>query len=199
MIRTSNTNTDSISVGIDLGTTSNVICVETNSNSKPKFILDSNGQPYIESIVAYGEDHYTVGKDARFYPSCRIIIDNKRFIGKRYSQVASTVDLNTYAFKIKSDEHDLILYELKATNQYKTHIITPIMVATILLKYVKKQIDRYFGINQPRLYTITVPSYFDSVQRKAIAQAGICIFLCLIIYFIFNFPDFSLFESAWYH
>ena len=172
-----------IHIGIDFGTTKVIITKWENNGSKPEFIKDTNGDIYIESSIAItnGKVSY-VGQQASDYPESRKIIDNKRFIGRTFSSIPSDINFSKYAYDIKKGSNDTIYYELPKTDEYDPCIITPLEVASVQMKYIKQQIDRVCGQTN-KTFTITVPAYFDSEQKKATVQAGNFVFM-LISFFM---------------
>lgn len=175
-----------ISVGIDFGTTKSEIVFWKNPSTRPEIIKDTFGDTHIQSSIAIlNGKEYIVGKNADNYPDSRKIIDNKRFIGRRFSEIPSTIHISKYPFHIKQGLNDSIYYVLPAFGQFTERSITPIEIATINLQYLMMQIIRVLG-HKPKNYTITVPAYFDSQQKKATLQAGL---FSNILLFLFQFSE----------
>ena len=162
-----------ISVGIDLGTMYSTIYIEYNDNEcEPTPITDSNGLTTIPSIVYFGKKTIIVGKDATYYPTTRCIIDNKRFLGRKWSEIVGKIQIKHYNFLIKEGAYDDILYQINATNDLPMVITTPLQVAVEMFKYFKSIIEMHIGQNTRINCTIGVPAYFNSNQREATVTAG---------------------------
>ena len=85
-------------VGIDLGTTNSVIAV--TEGGKPAVIANAEGSRTTPSVVAFSESgERLVGQLARrqaILNSKGTISSAKRFIGRRYEEVASEKDAVTF-------------------------------------------------------------------------------------------------------
>ncbi len=154
-------------IGIDLGTTNS--CVAVMDNGKYKVIENSEGDRTTPSVVAYTKDNeILVGQPAK-----RQSITNpkntffaiKRLIGRKFNDVEVQKDVKIMPYKIVSSDNGDAWIEL---NNNK---IAPPQVSAEILKKMKKTAEDYLGfsINEA---VITVPAYFNDVQRQATKDAG---------------------------
>ncbi len=154
-------------IGIDLGTTNS--CVAVMEGNKPKVIENSEGDRTTPSIVAYTQDNeILVGQPAK-----RQSITNpkntffaiKRLIGRKFTDSEVQKDVNIMPYKIVSSSNGDAWVEL---NNNK---IAPPQISAEILKKMKKTAEDYLGykINEA---VITVPAYFNDVQRQATKDAG---------------------------
>lgn len=85
-------------VGIDLGTTNSVVAVM--EGSKPAVIVNAEGSRTTPSVVAFKEDgERLMGQVARRQSVLNpenTLYSAKRFIGRRYSEVAGERSLTPY-------------------------------------------------------------------------------------------------------
>lgn len=169
-----NTNKKSVAIGIDFGTTCSSIFIEKISDITPEQIEGTQGDYYVQSIVFVGENgEIIVGKAANQYATNRIIIDNKRFLGQKYSTIRSNIDVTRYPYQIVPGPDDSILYKLQNTfDPSKSTTISPFAIATEILKYIKEIIDDRLRTDEPRIVIITVPCYFNSCQKQSTLGAG---------------------------
>src|SRR5580692_10054350 len=84
-------------IGIDLGTTNS--CVAVMEGGQPKVIASAEGSRTTPSIVAFKGDERLVGIPAKRQAVTNpenTIVSAKRFIGRKYEEVASETKLVPY-------------------------------------------------------------------------------------------------------
>ncbi len=152
-------------IGIDLGTTNSVVSVL--EGGEPTVIANAEGSRTTPSVVAFTKDgERLVGAAAKRQAVTNpenTVFSIKRFMGRRYEEVASEEKLVPYKVA-KSSSGDC---EVKAAN--KTY--RPPEISAMLLKKLKEDAEAYLG-EEVTQAVITVPAYFNDAQRQATKDAG---------------------------
>ncbi len=152
-------------VGIDLGTTNSVVAV--TEGREAKVIPNQEGSRITPSVVAWDErGEVLVGQIAKRQAVVNptgTIYSAKRFIGRRYDEVADEIKRVPFAV-VKAPNGDAV-FEVRG----KT--ISPQQVSSHVLAKLKKAAEEYLGENV-RDAVITVPAYFNDSQRQATKDAG---------------------------
>lgn len=131
-----------VSIGIDLGTTHSVVSWYNPELKKSIILSDPNGVYIIPSVVQILENGTTVVGE--FGPPEKTISLSKRFIGKEKEYTAMVND--------------------------KLMTFSPIDINAIILKYLMEVIE-YHGLEYTEV-VITVPAYFNHIQRNCILKAA---------------------------
>ncbi|BFI91160.1 molecular chaperone DnaK [Enterobacterales bacterium endosymbiont of Anomoneura mori] len=154
-------------IGIDLGTTNS--CVAIMENNKAHVIENSEGERTTPSIIAYTQDNkILVGQPAK-----RQSITNpkntffaiKRLIGRRFDDKEIKRDQKNMPFDIISSENGDVWLKIKNKK------IAPPQISAEILKKMKKTAEDYLGEKIDKA-VITVPAYFNDLQRQATKDAG---------------------------
>ena len=151
-------------LGIDLGTTNSAVAVIETGN--PEVITNAEGARTTPSVVAFKGEERLVGQIAKRQAALNpenTFYSVKRFMGRRFSEVA--------------DERTLVPYKVVAGNddavrfQVNNNMISPEEISALVLKKMVEDASRYLGekINN---VVITVPAYFNDAQRQATKDAG---------------------------
>ncbi len=152
-------------IGIDLGTTNSVVSVL--EGGEPTVIVNAEGSRTTPSVVAFAKDgERLVGASAKRQAVTNpenTIFSIKRFMGRRYEEVAEEEKLVPYKIT-KSSSGDC---EVKVTD--KTY--RPPEISAMLLKKLKEDAEAYLGEKVTQA-VITVPAYFNDAQRQATKDAG---------------------------
>ena len=151
-------------IGIDLGTTNSVVA--TLEGDKPVVILNSEGSNRTPSVVAFLDNgEMLVGemalRQAAANPT-RTISAVKRLMGRFYSDLEE--DELSRSFKI-ADHNDEILIEVDGKGY------TPPQLSSLVLAKLKATAESHLGAQVTKA-VITVPAYFDDLQREATIEAG---------------------------
>ncbi|KAF1953766.1 heat shock protein 70 [Byssothecium circinans] len=156
-------------IGIDLGTTYS--CVGIMKNGKVEIITNDQGNRITPSWVAFTDEERLVGDAAKNqYASNphRTIFDQKRLIGRKFSEKEVQNDIKHFPFgvvnkngqpRIKVDVH----------NEEKT--FTPEEISAMILGKMKEVAESYLGETVHNA-VVTVPAYFNDAQRAATKDAG---------------------------
>ncbi|GAA5188302.1 molecular chaperone DnaK [Rugosimonospora acidiphila] len=151
-------------VGIDLGTTNSVISLVEGGS--PMVIVSAEGSRTTPSVVAFTDGERLVGQLARRQAILNpggTAFSAKRFVGRRYEEISE--ESQTVAFTVVPGPEGMARFDIHG-DQYAPEEIS----AQILGKLVEDA-SRYLG-EQVTQAVITVPAYFNDVQRAATKEAG---------------------------
>ncbi|MCD4706722.1 MAG: molecular chaperone DnaK [Candidatus Sabulitectum sp.] len=152
-------------IGIDLGTTNS--CIAFSDGGHPTVIQSKSGSRVMPSVVAFSaKGERLVGLVAR-----RQAITNpkntvnsiKRLMGRRYAEVAGHINDVSYEI-VENDNGD-------AAVRIMDRIYTPPEISAIILQQLKLTAEEFLG-EEVTDAVITVPAYFNEVQRQATKAAG---------------------------
>jgi molecular chaperone DnaK len=153
------------SVGIDLGTTNSVVAVM--EGGKPTVIANTEGMRTTPSVVAWSKTgERLVGQLARRQAVVNpqnTVYSIKRFIGRRFDEVA--------------DERSMVSYKVKESSEGGCKVgigdkdYTPEEISAMILRKLKEDAEKYLG-EKVSSAVITVPAYFNDSQRQSTKNAG---------------------------
>src|ERR1700716_2847574 len=151
-------------IGIDLGTTNSVVAVM--EGGEPKVIPNAEGGRTTPSVVAFTKtSEILVGQVAKRQAITNpenTIYSIKRFMGRRYDEVAE--ELKMVPYKVERDGDNVVIVA-----QGKK--FTPPEISAMILQKLKKAAEDYLGEKVTEA-VITVPAYFNDAQRQATKDAG---------------------------
>jgi len=154
-------------VGIDLGTTNSVIAVM--EGGEPVVIPNSEGSRTTPSVVAFTKSgERLVGQLARRQAAVNpenTVYSIKRFMGRKYGEVASERKIVPYEVKPGKDDRVVV----RVPNADKE--FTPEEISAMILQKLKSDAEAYLG-EKVTDAVITVPAYFNDSQRQATKNAG---------------------------
>jgi molecular chaperone DnaK len=154
-------------VGIDLGTTNSVIAVM--EGGEPVVIPNSEGSRTTPSVVAFTKSgERLVGNLARRQAAVNpenTVYSIKRFMGRKFSEVASERTIVPY--EVKPGKDDRAVVKIPNTNKE----FTPEEISAMILQKLKTDAEAYLG-EKVTDAVITVPAYFNDAQRQATKNAG---------------------------
>ncbi len=154
-------------IGIDLGTTNSLVAYI--KDGVPVTVKnEEQSSSLLPSIVHFGKENAILVGDAA---KERIVTDPantvysvKRLMGKSFGDVAEFKQYFGYQV-IDEDTESLVKIRVK------DRFYSPIALSAIILKELKKRIET--NLNQTvNKAVITVPAYFNDVQRQATRDAG---------------------------
>jgi molecular chaperone DnaK len=152
-------------VGIDLGTTNSVVAVM--EGGKPVVVHNSEGARTTPSVVAYTkEGERLVGQLAKRQSVLNpegTIFSAKRFVGRKYSEVSSEIEIVPY--KVESGSNDAVRFNIRGKH------VAPEEISAQVLRKLVDDASNYLG-EKIRQAVITVPAYFNDAQRQATRDAG---------------------------
>ncbi|MCK5785641.1 MAG: molecular chaperone DnaK [Candidatus Sabulitectum sp.] len=152
-------------IGIDLGTTNS--CIAFSDGGHPTVIQSKSGSRVMPSVVAFSaKGERLVGLVAR-----RQAITNpkntvgsiKRLMGRRYSEIADHI--NDVSYEIVENTNG------DAAVKILDKIYTPPEISAIILQQLKATAEEFLG-EEVTDAVITVPAYFNEIQRQATKAAG---------------------------
>ena len=152
-------------IGIDLGTTNSVVSIIEGKD--PIVISNEEGGRTTPSVVAWNDQgEILVGQIAKRQSVTNpegTVSSVKRFIGRRFSEVAEEISM--VSFKVVEGKNGDAQIEINGKR-----LSPPEISAKVLMK-LKKSAEEYLG--QPVTdAVITVPAYFNDAQRQATKDAG---------------------------
>ncbi|MDD3120587.1 MAG: molecular chaperone DnaK [Candidatus Gracilibacteria bacterium] len=151
-------------IGIDLGTTNS--CVAFMEGGTPKVIPNAEGNRTTPSIVASKNGETLVGAPAKrqsVVNPMQTIFSSKRFIGRRFSEVANEIKM--VPFKVVEGPNGECLIEFEGKN------VRPEEISAKVLEKLKEDAEKFLGQKVTEAI-ITVPAYFNDSQRQATINAG---------------------------
>ncbi|MEA5075137.1 MAG: molecular chaperone DnaK [Coriobacteriia bacterium] len=152
-------------IGIDLGTTNSAVAVL--EGGEPTIIVNAEGDRTTPSVVAFRKDgERIVGKAAKNQAVTNpenTITSIKRFIGRKYEETTS--ERGTIAYKAEKGKDGRTVVDIEGKHY------TPEEISAMVLQKLKADAEAYLG--QPVTEAvITVPAYFNDMQRQATKDAG---------------------------
>lgn len=155
-------------IGIDLGTTNSAVAIVEGKT--PKILENEEGGRTTPSVVALTKDgrklvglaakrQALVNPENTFYAT-------KRFIGRKYTDDRIQASLNNIPFRMTPNHNGDACV---ATDSGK--IITPVEIASDILQKLKQIADTHCS-EPTKQAVVTVPAYFDDLQRQATKLAG---------------------------
>ncbi|MBU6325473.1 MAG: Fe-S protein assembly chaperone HscA, partial [Bacteroidetes bacterium] len=155
-----------IIIGIDLGTTNSLVALCQGDHRNPVCLDDSSGV-IVPSVVYLGHGKMLVGKEAKTYLLTEpehTIYSVKRLLGRSYKDLRERDAY--FGYRIVEDEAaDQVRIESNGT------YFSPVELSAAILSEVKLRAEKALGATV-RKAVITVPAYFDDLQRQATREAG---------------------------
>jgi heat shock protein 1/8 len=164
------TDTEQLSIGIDLGTTYS--CVAAWLNNHVEIIPNDQGNRTTPSYVAFTETERLIGDGAKMQIGrnpMNTIFDAKRFIGRRFDDETVKKDMTLMPVKITADSNNKPKFDIEAYGEQKSFY--PEEISAMLLTKLKQTAEDYLG-KPVKNAVITVPAYFNDAQRQATKDAG---------------------------
>lgn len=155
-------------IGIDLGTTNSVVAVM--EGGEPTVITSSEGDRLIPSVVAVNTKtgERLVGQVARRQAIVNpenTIFSIKRFMGRKTSDAEVERSLDLVPYKVTSAANGDVRVHM-GTKEY-----APPEISAMILSKLKADAEAYLGESVTQA-VITVPAYFNDMQRNATKDAG---------------------------
>ena len=154
-------------IGIDLGTTNS--CVAVMENGEPSVIPNTEGSRTTPSMVAFTENgDRLVGQIAKRQAvtnATSTIFGIKRLVGRKYKAEEVARDMNRLPYTImEADNGD-------ARVECHGKVYSPSEISGMILNRMKEVAEEYLGTEVTDA-VITVPAYFNDMQRQATKDAG---------------------------
>ncbi len=152
-------------LGIDLGTTNS--CMAVMEGGESVVIPNAEGARTTPSIVAFAKDgERLVGQPAKRQAVTNpnhTIFSIKRFMGRKYDEVAHEIALVPYDV-VKAPNGD-------AHVQVGDRTYSPPEISSMILQKLRADAEAYLGETITEA-VVTVPAYFNDSQRQATKDAG---------------------------
>lgn len=160
---------DEYNIGIDLGT--HKVSVSVFANNRIQTIPIDNGTKILPSYVYLGEECNNIGRVAKLKQMAEpksVIYGMKRMLGHLYSDPEFQEDIKQYPFPIEKTDKDGILIR----NEKNGVALTPVELTASLIYQAVQAASTYLN-GTIKDAVITVPAYFNNVQRNDTINAGI--------------------------
>ena len=151
-------------LGIDLGTTNSAMAVL--EGGEPTIIINAEGDRTTPSVVAFRDGERIVGKPAKNQAVTNpenTIKSIKRFIGRKFEETSS--ERKTVAYKVAKGKDGRVEVDIEGK------MYTPEEISAMVLQKLKADAEKYLGETITQA-VITVPAYFNDMQRQATKDAG---------------------------
>jgi heat shock protein 1/8 len=162
---------ESIAIGIDLGTTYS--CVGVWRNGQCEIIANSQGSRTTPSWVSFSDDERLVGDSAKISSTSNptnTIYDIKRFMGRKFSDPIVQEEIKRVPYKVIKTDGDRIKVEVNYKGETKQ--FSPEEISAMILLNMKETAEAFLGQTITKA-VVTVPAYFNDSQRQATKDAGV--------------------------
>ncbi len=154
-------------IGIDLGTTNS--CLSYFESSSPEIIPNPEGSRVIPSIISLSKDNKpifgNIAKRQFVSDPKNTIWGVKRIIGRKFDSPEIEKIRKIAGYEIVSGENG------DSHIKFNGKIRTPEEISSMFLRYLKNTAENYLGEEVGKV-VITVPAFFNDVQRQATKNAG---------------------------
>ncbi len=152
-------------LGIDLGTTNSAMAVM--EGSEPEILVNAEGDRTTPSVEGFRKDgERVVGKAAKNQAVTNpenTVASVKRFIGRSYGETSE--ERKTIAYKVEAGKDGRAVVDIDGKHY------TPEEISAMVLQKLKADAEKQVGSTITQA-VITVPAYFNDVQRQATKDAG---------------------------
>lgn len=152
-------------IGIDLGTTNSAVAIV--EGGEPVIITNAEGSRTTPSVVGFTKDGGrlagTIAKRQSITNPENTIYSIKRFMGRRYDEVAQEMEMVNY--KVSRGKNGDVRIMVKDKDY------SPPEISAMILQKLKESAEAYLGQKVTEA-VITVPAYFNDSQRQATKDAG---------------------------
>lgn len=154
-------------IGIDLGTTNSAVAII--EAGQPKIIENLEGNRTTPSVVSVNKNgERSVGQIAKRQAVTNpenTVYGVKRFMGHSFTDKEVQMDIPRVAYKIKASSNGGVLINLGGKDS------RPEEISAMILQKIKADVEAKLGEVVTEAI-ITVPAYFNDVQRQATIDAG---------------------------
>jgi molecular chaperone DnaK len=173
---------DELIIGIDLGTTKSAVSIWDKDTGRLKILENSAGHDLTPSLVAWDRDNkkWVVGEPAKAFFDLRpsdVVYSIKRFIGRWFTdpEVQKSYRRMTYNLVSGGGRNQLedVLVDFGQEEASPERQPAP-QISAQVLKSLRADAAKALQIplEKVKYAVITVPAYFNVLQRKATIQAG---------------------------
>ncbi|XP_026424475.1 heat shock cognate 71 kDa protein-like [Papaver somniferum] len=158
-------------IGIDLGTTYS--CVAVWKNGGVEIIPNDQGNRTTPSCVAFTDTHRLIGDGALNQVAMNpinTVFDAKRLIGRKFDDTSVQSDIKLWPFTVIAGEDKRPMIQVNYMGQVK--MLSAEEISSMVLTKMRETAEAYLGTTVTDA-VITVPAYFNDLQRQATKDAGI--------------------------
>src|SRR6476660_2472106 len=141
-------------IGIDLGTTNSVVAVM--EGGEPVVITNPEGSRITPSVVAFTKTgERLVGQVAKRQAALnpeRTVFSIKRFMGRKYSEVAQ--EIKQVPYKVVPGPNDAVRVDIDGK------LYSPEEISSFILRKLAEDAAKYLG-EKVKEVVVTVPAYFN--------------------------------------
>ena len=140
---------------------------------KVEIIANGFGNRITPSMVAFDDGEFLSGEPARQQAQSNIentLYDAKRLMGRKFDDPVVQKDLKNWPFKLIGDENNLPRFEITRQDGSKMEF-SPEQISAMILTHLKQTAERFLGKTVVDV-VITVPAYFNNLQRQATKDAA---------------------------
>ena len=163
-------------LGIDLGSQNIVVSVARKGGID--IITNEYSRRYTPVYVSFSENERLLGESgmgAQITHYQRTVSLLKRFIGLKYSQLTPEVLLANVSVPIIQGPNDEILFKIEgyklSDNDNEPKYLSPIQLLGMLFGKLLDDVESSVGIRESDC-VITVPCYFNEIQRRDVIKAA---------------------------
>lgn len=166
--------------GIDLGTTYS--CVGVWQQGKVQIIANEQGNRTTPCYVAFNDNERLIGDATKNQVALNpknTIFDAKRLIGRRFDDPKIQEDIKNWSFEVVNDCGKP---EIQVECKGEVCKFTSEEISSMILTKMKETAEAFLGFTVKHA-VITVPAYFNDLQRQATKDAGTIAglnFICII-------------------
>ena len=158
-------------LGIDLGTTNS--CVAVWKNGQIAIVPNEVGKRTTPSMISFLRDEILIGNAATKKMTANYrntVYGCKRLIGRKVTDKDIASDIAAWPFRVVGDDNNnaRILIE---TAEGGTKPYSPEEISGMVLRYLRTQAEAFLGHSVTDA-VITIPAYFNEIQRKATSDAA---------------------------
>ncbi|MDO8963436.1 MAG: molecular chaperone DnaK, partial [Coriobacteriia bacterium] len=152
-------------IGIDLGTTNSAMAVL--EGGEPTIIINAEGDRTTPSVIGVRKGgERVVGKAAKnqaiMHPETTVS-SIKRFVGRKFEETTS--ERKTVSYSVVKGKDGRASVEIEGKDY------TPEEISAMVLQKLKNDAEKYLGEPVTQA-VVTVPAYFNDMQRQATKDAG---------------------------
>ncbi|KAG2381458.1 hypothetical protein C9374_006447 [Naegleria lovaniensis] len=163
-------------LGIDLGAQNCVVGVAGRGGID--IVTNEYSRRYTPVYVSFSENERLIGESgmtAQISHYQRTISLIKRFIGLKYSQLTPEVLQANTSVPIIKGPNDEILFKIEgyklSDNDTESKLLDPIQLLGMLFGKLLDDVEKSLGIRESDC-VVTVPCYFNEIQRRDIVKAA---------------------------